>query len=123
MTLTVDIKSILTAKLAELNSVSVRREDIAIQPQPDPLDNLQHIADVQVVITRLSMQGVTVRQVQDALGRIANGDYGQCTDCDGKISLARLKAIPWAARCRSCQEIRDREATTENETMVEAGAE
>jgi DnaK suppressor protein len=50
-----------------------------------------------------------LRDVESALYRLADGDYGACTDCDEPISPRRLTAIPWASRCVRCQEIADRE--------------
>jgi DnaK suppressor protein len=41
--------------------------------------------------------------VTDALVRITEGTYGQCTDCSGDIHPDRLGALPWARRCISCQ--------------------
>ncbi len=51
------------------------------------------------------------RELQDieaALGRIAEGSYGVCTDCGGDIGRARLKASPAAERCLPCQEKNER---------------
>jgi DnaK suppressor protein len=42
--------------------------------------------------------------IDEALGRIEEGVYGECEECGEKISDARLKAIPWAPLCISCQE-------------------
>jgi len=41
-------------------------------------------------------------QIEAAIGRIGDGSYGRCEICDGKIAKARLKAIPYAARCVRC---------------------
>jgi DnaK suppressor protein len=48
-----------------------------------------------------------LRDVESALHRLAEGDYGTCTDCDEPIPVRRLTAIPWASRCVRCQEIVD----------------
>jgi DnaK suppressor protein len=45
-----------------------------------------------------------LRLVDDALGRIAKGEYGVCTDCGQQISALRLETFPYAARCIVCQE-------------------
>ena len=45
-----------------------------------------------------------LRKVQEALDRIREGTFGECQECGGPISPARLKAIPWARNCVSCQE-------------------
>lgn len=43
--------------------------------------------------------------IGQALQRIADGSYGQCTDCGITIPDARLHANPEAARCVACQEV------------------
>jgi len=43
-----------------------------------------------------------VRQIREALRRIAQGNYGVCAQCGGAIDPRRLKALPTATRCVSC---------------------
>ncbi len=43
-------------------------------------------------------------EIEEALGRISRGLYGRCIDCGEWIRLRRLETIPWAKRCRACQE-------------------
>lgn len=45
-----------------------------------------------------------LREVEDALARIRDGDYGRCIDCGAPIGAARLKAYPTALRCIQCQD-------------------
>jgi len=42
-------------------------------------------------------------QIEAALERLARNDYGICEDCGEFIGLARLRALPFAQRCSSCQ--------------------
>jgi DnaK suppressor protein len=42
-------------------------------------------------------------QVESALDRIENGTYGKCALCGEPIGEERLKAIPFARLCVSCQ--------------------
>jgi DnaK suppressor protein len=49
----------------------------------------------------------TVRGIESALQRVETGAYGLCVDCDAAIPPARLEALPFAVRCRGCQEARD----------------
>ena len=44
-----------------------------------------------------------IRDIDAALIRIADGNYGTCTDCGGTIDPERLKAYPTAKRCHRCQ--------------------
>ncbi len=45
-----------------------------------------------------------LRDIEDALERIAEGSYGTCTTCGKDIPLPRLQAQPTARRCVACQE-------------------
>jgi RNA polymerase-binding protein DksA len=40
-----------------------------------------------------------LREVDEALGRIADGSYGTCTVCGREIGEERLEAVPWATMC------------------------
>ena len=42
--------------------------------------------------------------VEQALGRLADGSFGECVDCGNAIPYARLAAYPAARRCVGCQE-------------------
>ncbi len=41
-------------------------------------------------------------EVDAALGRIAEGNYGTCSACGGPLGLQRLRAIPEARFCLGC---------------------
>jgi len=45
----------------------------------------------------------TLKQVQGALERFADGTYGICETCGQRIDPARLKALPYAPHCLDCQ--------------------
>lgn len=42
--------------------------------------------------------------IERALGKIAEGTYGQCEGCSADIGEARLKARPFAVLCIECME-------------------
>jgi len=44
-----------------------------------------------------------LEQIEVALGRIADGNYGLCVDCGEEIGRSVLKAQPTMARCPACQ--------------------
>jgi len=46
----------------------------------------------------------TLRQIDAALARLHAGRYGLCATCSGPIPVARLRALPFATLCISCQE-------------------
>ncbi len=45
-----------------------------------------------------------LQSVIDALDRIEEKDYGDCSNCGEPVERKRLEAVPWAALCLSCQE-------------------
>lgn len=42
--------------------------------------------------------------IQEALGRMENGAYGHCVECNEDVQVKRLEAVPWARHCIECQE-------------------
>ena len=49
-----------------------------------------------------------LRQVEGALERLDQGEYGTCEHCRKPIGAQRLKAVPWARYCVDCQEKEER---------------
>jgi len=49
-----------------------------------------------------------IRDIDAALIRIANLNYGTCCDCDAAINEQRLMAYPTAKRCLACQKRYDK---------------
>jgi RNA polymerase-binding protein DksA len=43
-----------------------------------------------------------IRAIDAALTRIEGGSFGVCMSCGEDISEERLKAVPYAAKCRNC---------------------
>ena len=56
----------------------------------------------------IQLKAETLEKIDDALRRIADGNYGNCSSCGGEISEIRLRALPFALRCKDCEQ--DREA-------------
>jgi DnaK suppressor protein len=44
-----------------------------------------------------------VRSIDEALLRIADGEYGICEECEEEIPIGRLKALPFARHCVKCK--------------------
>ena len=49
-----------------------------------------------------------VNEINDALARIDNGQYGLCQECGQEVPIPRLEAIPWTNFCVRCQEQNER---------------
>ena len=64
----------------------------------------------------IQMKAETLTKINEALGRLEEGTYGYCSDCGGEISEKRLRALPFAVRCKECEE--SREVATEREKVA-----
>ncbi len=76
----------------------------------DVLDRVESSeADIQddIEFTLIQMRSETLNKVHDALARLEQGDYGNCFDCGEKIAEKRLRALPFAVRCKGCEEARE----------------
>jgi RNA polymerase-binding transcription factor DksA len=51
----------------------------------------------------LERDAVELREVEAALARVHEPDFGLCADCEADIPYARLEAAPSAVRCLACQ--------------------
>lgn len=49
-----------------------------------------------------------VMQIDAALGRMDEGEYGRCIDCGEEIPVDRLRALPFTLRCQEDEEERER---------------
>jgi len=50
-----------------------------------------------------------VMQIDAALGRMDEGEYGECVDCGQEIPIERLRALPFTLRCQEDEEQHERE--------------
>jgi DnaK suppressor protein len=65
--------------------------------------NFQQALDM----TLLQMHAGVLTSIDDALGRIDAGTYGVCVECESAIAEGRLVALPFAMRCRTCEDERE----------------
>jgi DnaK suppressor protein len=54
-------------------------------------------------VTLMENDRIELERIERAISRIESGIYGSCEVCEKSIPMTRLKAIPWATRCISCQ--------------------
>lgn len=66
-------------------------------------------ADIQedIEFALIQMKSETLTKVNDALARLERGEYGNCFECGEEIAEKRLRALPFAVRCKDCEEARE----------------
>lgn len=94
----------LGARLRELRESSLPTETVDVRDVEALTDNssTSGVGAALVQITARTLQGI-----ESALRRLKTGKYGKCSECQGDIPEARLRAMPFAERCRDCQELFD----------------
>jgi DnaK suppressor protein len=61
----------------------------------------------EIEFALIQMKSETLSKVHDALARLEQGNYGNCFDCGEEIAEKRLRALPFAVRCKDCEEARE----------------
>lgn len=74
-------------------------------------------ADIQddIEFALIQMKTETLHKIDEALARHAEGTYGFCFECGDEISQRRLRALPFAVRCKECEEAREVELNRERQ--------
>ncbi len=112
-TRTADLRHMLSERRREMqNDVRGRIRDGRADRSKEVGDDIEHSdADIQgeLEFTLLQMRAETLARIDEALVRLDAGKYGSCFECEGEIPERRLRALPFAVRCQSCEERREQE--------------
>jgi RNA polymerase-binding transcription factor len=80
-------------------------------------------ADIQedLEFALVQMKSETLNKINDALVRLEQGTYGNCFDCGEEIAEKRLRALPFAVRCKDCEEARENAERRERQLQARRG--
>jgi len=101
-------KKKLLARREDLLKTIARTEEEGRQADDDPTVDLADKAANSY--TKEFLFGMTntdralLNQIDVALKRIAEEEYGTCMNCEEEMQQKRLEAVPWAGHCINCQE-------------------
>ncbi len=110
-----DLKKILEDRRREiLNEVQGKIRDVRSEGNTAKLNEVfdageSSEADIQedIEFALIQMKAETLQKINEALGRLEEGVYGNCYECGGEIAEQRLRALPFAVRCKDCEEQRE----------------
>jgi DnaK suppressor protein len=74
--------------------------------KPDTSDSADVAFDAgsEEIATQLAeLEARELKQIERALVRMKQGNYGLCELCQAKIPVARLNALPYSTTCVDCQ--------------------
>lgn len=94
----------LLTRIAQQRGGAVSRVDMAAEHDVRASDaRAQATTEISEEFAMNEHETAELAAIDAALERLAQGLYGQCTDCGVDIPQARLQAYPMALRCIACQ--------------------
>ncbi len=95
----------LFRQVTEAEMSSRERDAEATQ---DPADMAANAYTKELLISMSANDRRLLELIDEALGRIEAGEYGDCVNCGEPVPEKRLDAIPWARYCLKCQDLQER---------------
>ena len=126
-----ELKGMLEARRRELHAEvqgkmrDVREEGTWGGKLNEVLDAVESSeADIQedIEFALIQMKSETLNKINDALSRLEHGNYGYCFDCGEEIAEKRLRALPFAVRCKDCEEAREVAEQRQRQLVARRGA-
>jgi DnaK suppressor protein len=107
-----ELRTILEDRRREIQSeVQSRMKDVrADTGQAGVVDDVETSeSDIQdeIEFALIQMKAETLHRINEALERLEEGTYGRCFECGEEIEPRRLRALPFAVRCKDCEEARE----------------
>lgn len=107
-----ELKQMLIERQREiLNDVQCKIRTVRAEGSEKDREVLKQGAEVDIQedieLALIQMKGETLKRINEALVRLKDGTYGYCLECGEEIAHPRLCAIPFAVRCKDCEEIRE----------------
>ena len=106
-----DLRQLLHDRRHEMQGdVRTRIRDARTDRASDVFDELDHsdaAMQEEMDFALIQMKAETLARVDEALARLDEGSYGRCFECGDEISEKRLRALPFAGRCTTCEERRE----------------
>jgi DnaK suppressor protein len=107
-----ELRTILEDRRREIQSeVQSRMKDVrADAGQVGVVDEVETSeSDIQdeIEFALIQMKAETLHRINEALERLEEGTYGRCFECGDEIGPQRLRALPFAVRCKDCEEARE----------------
>ena len=81
-------------------------------------------ADIQeeLEFSLVQMKSETLNKINDAVARLEQGTYGNCFECGEEIAEKRLRALPFAVRCKDCEEAKEAVEQRQRQLHARRGA-
>ena len=99
------------------------REDSGKQTEVlDAVESAENDIQEDIEFALVQMKSETLNKINDALARLEHGTYGYCFECGEEIGEKRLRALPFAVRCKDCEEQKENAEQRERQHAARRGA-
>ena len=88
--------------IGEVKQINESSKEMGQDGIQDIGDEAANIYNKQILLSLSENERLRLREVDEALDRIASGTYGICEECGGPIGLKRLEVRPVAKYCVPC---------------------
>ena len=88
----------------------------------DPGETSEVDIQEDIEFALIQMKAETLNKINEALARLEEGTYGNCFECGDEIAQPRLRALPFAVRCKDCEEAREIAAQRERSLAQRRGS-
>ena len=109
-----EIRRILTARRRDLlneiqNGLRDARADASGQRQyrVESGETTEVHPEDDLAFALIQIKAQVLDRLNEALKRLNEGTYGYCDECADSIAASRLRALPFAVRCKDCEEMRE----------------
>ena len=99
--------ALLATARHEVRAVSMETCQARTGDVRDEGDEGEAMLQDSIRFSLISMKSEMAGRIDRALARLDEGRYGICDDCGADIAESRLRALPFAERCRPCEERRE----------------
>lgn len=101
-----DLKDALLAEKERIFNKTQNSESYCLDKNElsDPVDEASVNVQTSQEIRFRNRDNFYLKKINKALGKINDGTYGLCQDCDGEINFERLMARMTAELCIGCKE-------------------
>ena len=97
-----ELMNAVQGKMRDARAAEGKEREVLDQGESSEVDIQE---DIEFAL--IQMKSETLNKINEALRRLEEGTYGNCFECGDEIAHARLRALPFAVRCKDCEEARE----------------
>jgi len=112
-----ELLSAVQGKMRDVRAEGNKDRDVLDQGESSEVDIQE---DIEFAL--IQMKSETLNKINEALRRLDEGSYGNCFECGDEIAHPRLRALPFAVRCKDCEEARENAEQRERAQARKSGA-